>query len=363
MYFASPDECNDPFDSKTFYVFSDDKEMWGRIIQFSIERTNAILPDRLLNLLAEHISKKCPLTFDEACSINLLDDFQINNPTDKALINFVGVRIQDILRIYKPATRYFVSFSKVNSEPLMWSHYADKHRGFCLIFRAINGALKQSANQKKRSIVRKTKNGIAPSMTYGIPESFPFTKIDYESEVKPLNALLHLPVGVTGKASDEADTKRIRQEQESHYKQKSKSWEYEEEYRLMLQPPLAWLFGEHFDYTKQERLFHYQPSQLTGIIYGARMETVEKDRIKELLRERRDWHAYQEEEKIEDFSFFEFDAVLSPNQRSVIIKPTGLLSYMTMPPTDPNFDRLYNEWLDGWGWERRKNGSRKMKYD
>ncbi|MBP1618251.1 MAG: hypothetical protein H6Q14_2078 [Bacteroidetes bacterium] len=364
IYFSSPEECNDPFDSKTFYVFEDNKEMWEKVITFSLKQTNAIVPDRLLHILANHISRKCPLTFDEAYKINLLTDFPTNNSNEKALVNFVGTRIQEILLIYRPATRYFVSFSKSNSEPLMWSHYADKHKGFCLVFRAINGALNQSLHQRKRSVVRTTKNGIAPNMTYGIPENFQFTKIDYEPEVKSLNAFLHLPVGVTGEKSEE-EARKIRQEQESHYKQKSKSWEYETEYRLMLEPPLPSLFGEHFDYTKQERLFHYQPSQLVGIIYGAKMLEPEKNRIKELLKERRDWRVYHDNENIIEFSFIEYDAVLSSNQREVEIMPTGLLSYNTIPTSDPNFDRLYKEMLDGWGWERYQNGSgsRKMKVD
>jgi hypothetical protein len=362
IYFSSPEECNDPFDSKTFYEFGADKEMWSKVIRFSVGRApNAIITDELVAILAEYLCEKSPLTFDEAQKTNLFEDL----PAHSSIIAFVssyGFLIQTLLSVYKPSTRYFVSFSKINSEPLMWSHYADKHKGFCLVFRAINGALNQSSYQKKHQIVRKTKNGIAPSMSHGIPESFQFTKIDYEAEVKPLNAFLHLPVGITGERVKE-EAMKIRQEQESHYIQKSKSWEYEAEYRLMLQPPMPWLFGEHFDYSKQERLLHYQPSQLVGIIYGARMEETEKNRIKELLKERRDWRVYPDEEGTKEFSFIEYDAVLSPKQREVLIKPTGLLSYTTMPTTDPNFDRLYNELLDGWGWERHKNGSSKMKVD
>lgn len=114
IYFSSPEECNDPFDSKTFYEFGGNKEMWNKVIKFSIERTNATIPDQLLHLLAEYICKKCPLTFDEAHGADLLDGFPTNQPNDKALINFTGKRIQDLFGIYKPATRYFVSFSKVN---------------------------------------------------------------------------------------------------------------------------------------------------------------------------------------------------------------------------------------------------------
>lgn len=361
IYFSSPEECNDPFDSKIFYEFDADKEMWSRVIKFSVKMANDIITDELVDFLAEHLCKKSPLTFDEAQKVNLFDDLPGHSSISAAMSRY-GFFINRLFSIYKPATRYFVSFSTVNSEPLMWSHYADKHKGFCLVFRAINGSLNQSPYQKKYQIVRTTKNGIAPSMSYGIPERFPFTKIDYEPEVKPLNAFLYLPVGVTGEKTKE-EGEKIRQEQESHYKQKSKNWEYEAEYRLMLQPPTPWLLGEHFDYSKQERLFHYQPSQLVGIIYGARMEATEKNRIKELLKERRDWRVYPDEEGAKEFSFIEYDAVLSPKQREVVIKPTGLLTYTTIPITDPSFDKLYKELLDGWGWERHKNGSRKIKVD
>ena len=189
------------------------------------------------------------------------------------------------------------------------------------------------------------------------------SKIDYEPEVKPLSAFLRLPVYVTGEANDKEEAARILKEKESHYKQKSVSWEYESEYRLMLQPPIPWLFGEHFDYTQQERLFHYQPSQLVGIIYGARMEVTEKNRIKEILKESRDWLSYSAMEKTIEFNFVEFEANLATNQRKVEIIPTGLMTYHTIPVSDPDFNRLYQEWQDGWGWERHDRGSRKIKVD
>src|SRR5665648_867808 len=106
----------------------------------------------------------------------------------------------------------------------------------------------------------------------------------------------------------------------------------------MLQPPIPWLFGEHFDYTQQERLFHYQPSQLVGIIYGARTEVSEKNRIKEILKERSDWLSYSAIEKTIEFNFVEFEAKLATDQRKVEIIPTGLMTYHTIPVSDPDFN-------------------------
>ena len=135
IYFSSPEECNDPFDSKTFYEFGPDKNMWNNLVKFSLEHTMAAVPKKIIEQVVDYLSSGCPMTFDQAYSTNLLASFPINNPNERNLINFVGTCIQGILRVYRPATRYFVSFSKVNSEPLMWSHYADKHKGFCLVFR------------------------------------------------------------------------------------------------------------------------------------------------------------------------------------------------------------------------------------
>jgi hypothetical protein len=124
MYFSSPEKCNDPFDSKTFYEFGADKEMWSRVIKFSVKMANDIITDELADLLAEHLCKKSPLTFDEAHKANLFEDLPEHSSIIAAMSRY-GIFINRLLSIYKPATRYFVSFSKVNSEPLMWSHYAD----------------------------------------------------------------------------------------------------------------------------------------------------------------------------------------------------------------------------------------------
>jgi len=361
MYFSSPEECNDPFDSKTFYEFDNDKEKWGKLIKLAFEPNKIEIPEVLLNTLVEHICNQCPLTFDDAINRDLFNGLKLNSPNEIALAKFLSLKIPTILRIYKPSTRYFVSFSEINSEPLMWSHYTDKHKGFCLIFRSINNTLNQSPNQKKRQVRRTTPNGLAPDMSHGLPEGFEFTKIDYEEEVKPLNAFLSLPVYVTGEAKNEEEKLKIFKDRESHYSQKSKSWEYESEFRLMLRPPIPFLFGEHFDFTKQERLFHYEPSQLVGIIYGARMELPEKNRIREILRERREWDIDFTKQKRIEFNFVEFEAKLSTKQRSVEVMPTGIITWQRIGVNDKNFERLYKEWQEGWGHERDGVSSKRIK--
>jgi hypothetical protein len=245
----------------------------------------------------------------------------------------------------------------------MWSHYANKHNGFCLIFRSIGGLLFQSVTQKKLQIRRTTKNWIAKDMSYKMPDSFKFAEIEYHKEVKPLNAFLHMPAFVSDKGQTEKEINQIRDQQESHYRQKSKHWEYEQEFRLMLPPPMPWLFGEHFDYTKQERLFHSQSSQLVGIIYGARLNEKERLRIQEIIQERKDWELDSLKNDIIEFNFLEFEAKLSQNQRSLDIIPIGFLNHRQKSTKDTDFDRLYSEWIEGWGWKKHDRGAKKIKVE
>jgi len=355
MFFASPEECNDPFDSKAFYEFKADKNKFKRLILFANENLKLPITQNLLEKLTNHICKLCPISFDDAIQKDLFSDFAAKSDIEIHITNRISKMIQQVLKLYNPPTRYFVSFSKTNSEPLMWSHYADRHRGFCLIFKAIDGKILQSHTQQKAQIRRKTPKGIAEDMSFGMPEEFEFKNIDYKSKVKHLDGFLHLPVYINGKAKNESEQKKIYDLQQKHYSQKGKSWSYEKETRLILNPPPSFLFGEHIEYTSQERLYHYEPSQLVGIIYGAKMELRQKQRIDEILKERENWININNNYKRIVFNFVEFQAKLSTNQREVEIIPTAIRNYNKITPKDKDFDRLFKEWKSGIGHERGKN--------
>lgn len=363
MYFASPEECNDPFDSKTFYTFPNDNYRWSKLLQLAIQNANLKFTQEDLKPFVDFYCQRCPLTFDEAKSIQFLREFNPKNVDEEIIKDILSNHIPDILTLYEPSTRYFVSFAKECTEPLMWSHYADKHKGFCLIFRSINNKIKQFEFQKKHQITRNTPNSFSQRMSYQMQEAFDFTDIEYFENVTTSSAFFHLPVFVTGESANDEQINAIRNEQESHYKQKGISWNYEKESRLILPPPPSWLFGGHIEYTKQERLFHYDPGHLVGIIYGARMTKEEKNRIHEVLKERKDWiYSYPNYTGIE-FNFVEFSASLSAKERAVTIKPISMNPHSTVPLNNKDFDRLYQEWQEGWGFEKSDRGSRKIKIE
>lgn len=365
MYFASTEECNDPFDSKTFYTFDKDEEKWVNFILLALSKAKPKpnITGEQLKKLTEFFCKKCPLTFDELIEDNILSDFIIKTNEENVLVDILQKSIPAIAKLYKPSQRYFVSFAKDPTEPLMWSHYANKHYGFCLIFRPHEGNIKQFEFRKKQQIRRKTPNSFVEEMSYSFSDKFKLIDIDYVDKVKSSNAFLQMPVIVSGDAKNEHHRDEIKNEQEKHYHQKGKSWNYEKEARLILSPPPSWLFGENVEYTNQERLFYYDPSHLVGIIYGSRLSEADKKRIQQIISDRKDWEIYFVERKKIVFNFVEFEARLSKNQREIEIEPIAINTYQRLTKSDKDFERLYNEWKDGWGSERDNKSSKRIKID
>lgn len=358
MYFASPAECNDPFDSKAFYQFEANAEKWTRLLMLADENSNLRMDTKTIQQLATHICNKCPLSFLDILANDVFADVLDSRFTNRAALRILYKSICNIINIYQPSTRYFVSFSKINNEFLMWSHYAESHKGYCLIFKAIDGKIFQSHLHRKRSIRRLTPNSFAPQMSYEVPNFFAFTDIDYKDNVEQLDAFLHMPVYVSGEAANEAERQQILAQQRTHFFQKGQPWHYEKESRLILHPPPSSLFGEHVVYTKQERLFHYDPSQLVGIIYGANMPYENKSRIKELLQEREEWVYLNSDHKRTAFHFMEFEAKLSKSQRDIEIVPIDINLSGKLPIENKDFDRLYREWREGIGSEKEARQSR-----
>ncbi len=364
VYFASNEECNDPYDSMVFTRFSKDKEKWAKLIVFALKGKvkfgqDEEIPIELFNSMVEHACNKCPITYEEVCRESIFTDFTPSDIKYVELVELIKTKVQEVFEVYKPESRYFVSFSKVADEFLMWSHYANRHRGFCLIFKSIDNKLLMSPNFRKQQIELKTNGGIAESIGYTPDDKYNFIDVDYPLKVKPLDGFLRSPAFVYGKIKNKKTEEKLGKLQELHYKQKSRNWKYEKESRLILQPPPSWIYGRQIPFSKHQRLFHYEPSQLVGIIYGAKLEPSEQHRIMEVLHDRRIWYYNNNSHDHIRFNFVEFQAKLSSEQRNINISPFRIDYKMTKSHKD--FERLLKEWKLGYGYERSKNGSKRIK--
>ncbi|MDD4906637.1 MAG: DUF2971 domain-containing protein [Methylobacter tundripaludum] len=361
IFFTSTDECNDPFDSKAFYEFSDQVDYWSNLLKIVGDKIGG-LDERLINAIAKRISHLCPMTYDDALNLDITQIcFDMMLQKNTALFQSLAVCFNQVLKLYKPEPSYFACFSKVNNEPLMWSHYASQHQGFCLIFKPIDGKLRQFPPYQRRSIRRNTPNGLAPNSSYGLPDAFIFQDVTYHQEVIPLCGFHRLPVAVTDKKLSEAERVKLVQEQSEQFLHKHNSWRDEQEARISITPRMSWVFGENIELTSFERLFYYEPTQLVGIIFGAKMSKRNKDRLIEILLEKQERisHSADYERIIFDFAIFE--ANLSNKRREIQIDIEKILTLSKVyNKNTPEFIRAYDKWKDGWGIKFEGNRSSRV---
>lgn len=363
IYFGSQEECNDPYDCKVFYEFPQDRIRWKRLLEQTLQIDDAVFKSMLINRLTKHICAKPPTTLESLMTIPFLNNFPLNNEMQESTLINMEEAIRRFIKIYIPATQYFACFSTTPSQVSMWSHYANNHRGFCLIFKAINNKLQQSNAYSQKQIRRETPNGLAQNMSYAMPKEFTFQAVDYRKKVEPLNAFKCLSQFIYGDEVDDKKRDELWQEQYSHFLQKELSWQNEMESRLILSPPPSWLFGKHIPYTNHERLFHYQPTQLVGIITGARISENDRNRILEIVTEKKE-QTYLAKKPYILFDFVTFEARLSTEQRIIEIHPTHILGATSLKPGDKGFDDRLSQWEKGWGLAFHEGGAcRKVQVD
>jgi hypothetical protein len=151
-YFASTEECNDPFDSKAFCQFPPDPSAWNRLLNVTWHRAYGNQsPPSCLAAVADAIAGACPIPLDASAAAPILTRTLSIYAQPIPAIERAGLlwTFLSLLDLYRPRRCYFASFSKKNNHPLMWSHYADRHRGFCLAFRAMGGQLRQCGIRRR----------------------------------------------------------------------------------------------------------------------------------------------------------------------------------------------------------------------
>jgi hypothetical protein len=351
IYFSSASESNDPYDGKVFLSYKFDKDKWKRLLETAWKGVSD--SDTLLSLvdpLSIHLEKYYPTSFEEAISYDYKSILlAINDDLEPLKAHYLDQLIKQFIDTYRPGVVYTVSFSKTNSNTLMWSHYASKHKGFCLIFKAINGFLYQDKEHRKDSVSRITSKGIAPSTGFGIPDRFPFEDIKYCSNIETIDASRFMSRYIFNKKiANEEERIKFATENDRKCLEKHICWCYEEEARILLEEPLARFFGEHFDYSQEERIKHYQPTQLVGIILGALMESKTKQRIHEIISGFRERITRSISNEFL-FDFVLFEASISDKHRDVNIVPKEIFMLSdVISKDDPQFNSRLKEWEEGW---------------
>ena len=341
MYFSSTKENNDPYDGKVFLSYEFDEIKWKYLFERAWLRVD--LPKELITEIALNLSKMViknnPKTYEDVMSFDFQKAILASYPkADLILAYQLSLLIKQFIEIYTPEKPYTVSFSKKPNDMLMWSHYASQHKGYCLVFRELDGCLYQNKLNKITTI-----------RNLAIGDKFQFCDVSYVSACKLLDASRFMPAGISDITfQDEADRLEFIMENENSALEKHICWEYEKEARLLLYPTYAWIMGKHIEFTKEERLFYYEPTQLVGIILGALMDENYKDRVKEIVkRNNRKIAETHKEGAIFDFVLFE--ASMLNNRREVSVQPTEIYRWGDVITKDnKDFYSRYQDWNNGW---------------
>lgn len=132
------------------------------------------------------------------------------------------VLIKRFIDLYRSEDSHLASFSKSCDNHLMWAHYASRYQGYCLIFKPLDGKLRQAARDMRRSVHRLTPRGIAPQMNLQLPEPFVFRDVDYSDKPAFGDAFMRFPQHVSNFSLDEPERIKLINAQERQYLEKHK---------------------------------------------------------------------------------------------------------------------------------------------
>lgn len=235
-------------------------------------------------------------------SFNILNSISVRNTivTNNMLrADFIEAYIQSLHYLAYPM-HYIACFSANANNPTMWGHYANSHKGVCLIFKANNNQIKLAE-----------RNLFDNSM---YDRDYKFESVKYTKRKIKFNffeeiSMLPLPRLMSIWCQSECGEisrffNKIHQKWENNRAEKwearknahlikTKHWQYEKEYRLVKYS----MFGSRID--KKECKANYRFQDLEGIIFGIKTSMADKIKIFNIIQEK------CQKEKRTDFKFYQ----------------------------------------------------------
>ena len=286
IYFAYPDELNDPLDLGAELYFKEGADfiykflLIGAFQSINIPR-NKKLPIEVEKAIYEvsiqysRVQRNIKELFTDEHKFWLEEqlkkqNIQVNHFA-KLYHNFLNI-ISNIL----PSKLLSVSFSKDYDNPLLWSTYAEKHTGYCMIFSPSKNKLKirdmQNARFKKYELNEVNySNDINVDLTLMFNESKEF---DWDALYNSFFPELIKKALLT----------------------KNSNWYKESELRIHrgISISFSHLSQEQERLTSIDRTYYFSPSQLVGIIFGFKMKNdTKKDIIKTFDRKKQSVKIFQ----------------------------------------------------------------------
>lgn len=352
VFFQSTDKLNDPMEGFMDFIFKGDEVVWKslithfvfcfqqvaftyKVIEEKIQLNNKIIPIKQIldlskkqfyfDLLGDSnknkfyefikkdsISKNELETFLKEINCNLLKDFvsfeneifKNNNLRNlQFILNFYSHYLEAIEQFTYP--KYYVaSFLEDSFNSSVWGHYGQNHTGVCLIF---------ATNEKNEIPFLDVYLGTTEKENIYSNQGLSLKKIDYSGNFDEINffeSLGKIPeplvksfyIDENKNKSRFYDTVLNNQEEwrksfwnryETNKLVKTKDWEYEKEYRLVLNRLMDYEIDE------KDRKLKYDFSCLKGVIFGIKTPQNKKDEIIDIIKSK------CHENNISDFEFYQ----------------------------------------------------------
>ena len=247
VYFPNRGELNDPFDCK-FVLDLSTPEKRKKIIEYNNAKVEQMKREN------RDTSMLLPKSQSREYQRRIIEDDELAMQVSQQLaLDFDAANIG----IY--------CFSEINDSVVMWAHYADNHRGCCLMF-DFRGHIYQSVEHGR--------------------DCFPFTFINM---VRYKDKYPMLGLGNSHQM--------VPHEPGSVHSVKSKDWQYEKEWRAIMydtsvKTPITGMdFGESKDPVLSESqgagFYQLKEGLLDGVILGCKMTDVKKQQIIDAARRRK----------------------------------------------------------------------------
>lgn len=213
LYVPSVSQLNDPFDCLIKYNYS--------------EIENEGLTERIVNMYFEDFGNRI-------IELGYEKEKLINNSDSNIQLELLNLKkyYDEVFKENRKKHLGVISFSKVWNNLLMWSHYSDSHKGFCIGFntrKLIESKFFQNSNQ----------------VSY--PNSYPVVN-PFDKDFEKISSIFY---------------------------NKSIDWRHEEEYRMTK------LFGysRNNDVFQKQKVFYFEDDFINKIILGWKISKKHSDEI------------------------------------------------------------------------------------
>lgn len=266
LWFSSPSSFNDPFDSKILIDFTDSSldeliKIYRETKWFKNVANVSDTPEEESMLRAKYFlyegdfirdGNKAEKQEDFYKKYHYsLEEFFNDSQNQNDIYERGKENIQNHISFLLSRAWGVVSLTENKKDILMWSHYGNSHKGFCLQFSTKHMVEMKEKQQQNKTQVMKT------------------VRISYDSSYHTIKEFLELD-------------KKVNEFHQKVLLRKSPHWNYEKEWRTIYFNA-DWNNNEDWLECK-DRYITFPPEMLTGVIFGCEMKKEDREAIKHLVK-------------------------------------------------------------------------------